>query len=65
MRYNSEIEEYNSAAKQLMEKLGVEVNDLYSVAEDFDESFYADWVHFNDVGANILADKIIERLELE
>ncbi len=65
MRYNSEIEEYNLAAKHLMEKLGVEVNDLYSVAKDFDESFYADWVHFNDVGANILADKIIERLDLE
>lgn len=28
MRYNSEIGEYNSAAKQLMEKLDVKVNDL-------------------------------------
>ncbi len=65
MRYNSEIEEYNLAAKQLMKKLGVEVNDLYSVAKDFDKSYYADWVHFNDVGANILADKIIERLDIK
>ena len=64
MRYNHEIEAYNLAAIQLMEKLGVEVNDLYAAAKDFDESYYADWVHFNDKGANILADKIIERLDL-
>ena len=64
MRYNHEIEEYNLAAAQLMEKLGVKVNDLYAVAKDFDESYYADWVHFNDIGANILADEIMERLDL-
>lgn len=28
MRYKSEIEEYNSAAKQLIEKLDVKVNNL-------------------------------------
>ena len=59
-RYNREIEAYNDAAKQVMQKLGVETNDLYVTAKDFDESFYADWTHFNEKGAQILADKVVE-----
>ena len=51
--------------EEMFYQVDKQVNDLYSVAKDFDESYYADWVHFNDIGANILADKIIERLDLE
>ena len=61
-RYNREIEAYNDAAKQLMQKLGVEINDLYETAKDFDESFYADWTHFNEKGAQILANKVVEMI---
>ena len=32
IRYNREIEEYNRKAKEVMEELGVGVNDLYSVS---------------------------------
>ena len=60
VRYNQEIEAYNDAAKQVIHKLGVAVNDLYETAKDFDESFYADWTHFNEKGAQILADKVVE-----
>lgn len=60
IRYNQEIEAYNNAAKQVMQKLGVTVNDLYRTAKDFDESYYADWTHFNEKGAQILADKVID-----
>ncbi len=63
MRYNSEIEEYNLAAEKLMKELEVEVNDLYSITRYFDESYYADWVHFNDKGAKILAANIINKIE--
>lgn len=59
-RYNAEIEEYNSAAKELMNNLGVKINDLHSVAKKFDESYYADWTHFNEKGAKILADAVVE-----
>ena len=59
-RYNAEIEEYNSAAKELMNNLGVKINDLHSVAKKFDESYYADWTHFNEKGAKILADAVAE-----
>lgn len=62
-RYNAEIEEYNNAAQELMDKLGVKINDLYSIAKKFDDSYYADWTHFNEKGAKILADAVIESME--
>ena len=65
VRYNSEIEEYNEAARKTMEALGVSVNDLYSITKNFDESYYADWVHPNAKGAEILANAVIESIEKE
>lgn len=62
-RYNAEIEEYNNAAKELMNKFGVKINDLYGVTKRFDESYYADWTHPNEKGAKILADKVIKSIE--
>lgn len=64
MRYNKEIREYNNAAQKLMEKLGVQVNDLYSVAENLGESFRSDWVHYNEEGSKLLADAVVKALEL-
>lgn len=65
MRYNKEICEYNNAAKKLMDKLGVKVNDLYSVAADFGEKYRADWVHYDEEGCNLLADAVIKALGIE
>lgn len=62
-RRNDEIKKYNDAAKRLMGSLGAEVNDLYAVASRFDKSCYADWTHFNEKGAKILADEIIKIAE--
>lgn len=62
IRYNKEIEEYNSAARELMERLGVQINDLYSVASKFDLSLRSDWVHYNEVGSKLLADAVVEAL---
>lgn len=64
MRYNKEIREYNNAAQELMKKLGVQVNDLYSVAENLGGSFRSDWVHYNEEGSKLLADAVIKALEL-
>ncbi len=58
-RYNHEIEMYNKKAAEVMNELGVEVNDLYSIAKDFDNSLHADWVHYNEEGSKILADAVI------
>lgn len=63
MRYNAEIEQYNAAAKELMARLGAEVNDLYSVTRTFDDSLRADWVHYNEEGSRILADAVVAKIE--
>ncbi len=62
-RCNREIEEYNDAAKKLMDKLGIPVNDLYPISAKFDRSYHADWVHPNVAGARILADAVINSIE--
>lgn len=63
-RRNREIELYNNEAKMLMQKLGVKVNNLFSVSKDFDRSFYADWTHPNEKGAQLLANKVIHQLNV-
>ena len=65
VRYNREIEQYNQAARELMGRLGVTVNDLYNVTKAFDESYYSDWVHPNEKGAKILADAVIKSITKE
>lgn len=65
IRYNREIEQYNRKAIEVMEELGVEVNDLYSVSKEFDNSLHSDWVHFGDEGSKILADAVIRALDLQ
>ena len=62
-RYNKEIEEYNKAASELMENLGVAVNDLYEVSKDFSTDMRVDWVHYNSKGSEILADKVVEKIK--
>lgn len=63
MRYNKDIEEYNAAAASLMEKLGVEVNDLYAVSKPLGRDYHSDWVHFNDKGSEILADAVVKKIK--
>ena len=62
IRYNAEIEQYNAAAAALMAELGVEVNDLYTVTRAMGEDMHADWVHYNEEGSKILAQKVIEKI---
>lgn len=61
-RYNADIEKYNAAATELMNKLGVEVNDLNSVAKAFDDSMHSDWVHFGEEGSKILAEAVVKKM---
>ena len=62
MRYNSDIEKYNEAAKRVMKEKGVLVNDLYTISAGFDNSLHADWVHFNEEGSKILAQAVCEKI---
>ncbi len=59
MRYNREIEQYNAAARELMKKLGVAYNDLYTVAAALGEDAHSDWVHYGRAGSEALADAVI------
>lgn len=61
-RRNQEIELYNKKAKELMLKLGVEINDLFAITNKFDKTHYADWTHPNEKGAEILAQAIVEKI---
>lgn len=62
IRYNSEIEAYNRAACALMDELGVEVNDLYSVSLEMGQEMHSDWVHFNALGSEKLAGAVTEKI---
>ena len=61
-RYNADIEQYNQAARDLMESLGVEVNDLYSISGTFADELRFDWVHYSKEGSAILGDAVIEMI---
>lgn len=61
-RRNAEIEVYNAAARELMNRLGVEVNDLYEVSGAFGEEMYADAVHFADAGSRLLAERVTAKI---
>jgi lysophospholipase L1-like esterase len=61
-RKNSDIERYNQKAVEVLTPLGVEINDLYSVTQDFDDSLRSDFVHFKEEGCKILADAVIEKI---
>ncbi|MBQ9964369.1 MAG: hypothetical protein IJP14_04535 [Clostridia bacterium] len=58
-RLNADIERYNAAATELMQSLGVEVNDLYTVAKGLDESYRDDWVHYNAAGCEVLGKAVL------
>ncbi len=63
-RRNSEIEEYNAAATEVITRLGGEINDLYSVVKQHGSEIYSDMVHYNDEGCKILAKAVIDKLGL-
>ena len=61
-RKNADIEAYNQAAIERLAPLGVEINDLYAITKDFDDSLHSDWVHFNAQGSDILADEVVKKV---
>ena len=60
-RSNSEIEKYNAVAVEVMNKLGVRINDLYSLTkESISDDLYADFCHFTPEGYQILGKQVIK-----
>ena len=62
MRYNSDIEKYNAAAKRVLSEKDVIINDLYTLSASFDNSLHADFVHFNEEGSQILARAVCDKI---
>lgn len=63
-RDNADIEKYNEEAIKVLEPLGVEIIDLYSKAKTLQPKYSKDWVHYVPEGAEILADYIIDKLNI-
>ena len=63
-RSNSEIEKYNAVAIEVMKKMEVSVNDLYTLAqENIPASLYADYCHFSGEGYRILGNQVIRTVK--
>lgn len=63
-RRNEDIRNYNDAARDVLTPLGVEIIDLYSKAKLLQPQYSHDWVHYNEEGASMLADFLIEEMKL-
>lgn len=62
-RRNEDIVLYNKLAVEILEPLGVTINDLHTAASAIRATHYADWVHYNEEGSSILADHVIKAIE--
>jgi len=61
---NFRIEEYNEAVVPELKKLGIRINDLYSVVQpNIDKYVSADCLHMNEEGYNALAKQVVEAIK--
>ena len=62
-RRNSDIEQYNEAACEMLSKLNVHINDLYSLMKDKPVDYFSDRTHFYTAKATkVLGDKVVQTL---
>ena len=62
-RRNEEILEYNRAARDLLEKMGVEINDLHAaVVQDVKKHICDDMVHLTEAGKELCAQRVAEKI---
>ena len=64
-RSNSEIDDYNRIAREVLVPHGVSINELGDFARKNCGALHRDWVHYNDEGSSMLADEIIAFFERE
>ncbi len=64
-RSNSEIDDYNRIAREVLTPQGVRINELGNFARKNCEALHRDWVHYSDEGSTMLADEIIAFFERE
>ena len=64
-RTTDEIREYNRVGTEVMDKMGIPVDDLFAVSEPLSEDYFADCVHFNEEGYRILGETVAEFLRTQ
>lgn len=62
VRTTEEIRRYNAEAVKVAKSEGVEVNDLFAVAEKWPASDYSDYCHFSKPAAARLGNIVASRL---
>ena len=65
-RYNEDVIRYNELSIELVNRLGVPVNDLYKfvMGADKEKIMKEDGVHFNDFGSQLLAEQVADTLQV-
>ena len=65
-RYNEDVIRYNELSIDLVNRLGVPVNDLYKfvMQADKDMIMKEDGVHFTDFGSQLLAEQVADTLQV-
>lgn len=62
-RSNAEINQYNQIARDVLTPLATLINELGRFSAEHCEQLHRDWVHYNEEGASLQADEIIEFLQ--
>ena len=65
VRYNNDDEKYNAVAKEVMEQLGVRVNDLYALMDGRPDSLHSDQTHYYTAEATVLLGSQVNRVICE
>ena len=64
-RYNQEVEAYNAAARQALEPLGVQINDMYPMTNGLPDEYYShNLTHlYTKEGTKLLTEKVVAAIE--
>ena len=63
IRYNKDIDAYNAAAIEVLEPLGVTINDLNTPAREIQKTYALDAVHYQPEGAKLLSAYVVSAIE--
>lgn len=65
-RANEEIETYNAAAVEIVQRYGASINDLYSLMAEAPESYHSDMTHYyTKEGTKLLTEQVVSCIEKE
>ncbi len=62
-RYNADINAYNAVAREVLEPLGVTINDLNTPAKEIQKAYALDAVHYTPAGAKMLSAYVANAIE--